>query len=867
MKPLNLLRSFFRLYWPWLLVLAGGTVLIVTVIITWPQFFTDQPTPAPGDLSEVAVSQTPGAADAPQNGAAQETVASGPTDTPAPTPTPTATPLPAEQLAQSQELHRLGDTVAARDRLAALLDREEVDRSVQLQARFQLVKSYLADGEYGQALAELDVLEAEFAVAADSTAALNAELDQELASKSHYLRAVALAGLGNYADSLTAYTRFLDAYPDLAAAVQPRIAQTQLALGNSAGAAVAYRAAVDAAVEPSHKATLLEALAQTYSTLGRLSDAVAAYDEILALAQNPTYRAQIQYQAGELLALAGDETGAIERWRAATEEAATSNWAYLALVELVERQVDFDLYQRGVIDVAADAYLPAINAFAAYLESVPADDARAGNAVHGLGLAYMGVGNYAAAVDQFDRVIADYPDCDCFGAVWLDKARAQAALGDSVGAKRLYRTFARDYPNDPLASEALWRSAQLSLNEGNNVEGAVDLLALADTFPNSQRAPQALYTVGFGAFVNELYVESVDAFTRLQNNYPDYRWDAVAYWRGRALQANGDGEEAQATWRALVDRAPDIYYGVLAAQALAQIGTMQGEMLRQVDAVAGPPTRLADDDGSQAFAEQWLADWLQVDPATLAHLPQAVAADPDLAAGRVLLDLDERGDALVALERIYTRHQDDPATLYALSLEFERLDAYRLSLVAMARLLALSPAGLVENAPLFLQQRAYPQRFADLITEEAAAHGVDPLVMFSLIRQESLFEEGARSVADAQGLAQIIPDTGQWVAQRLGYPNYSNALIYRPYINVKFGAYYLDWVRDYLDGNMVSALVGYNAGPGQSEIWREQIGTDDTIFVEMIDYSEPRVYVQAILGNLYHYTRLYGEDTTAVAAR
>jgi len=294
---------------------------------------------------------------------------------------------------------------------------------------------------------------------------------------------------------------------------------------------------------------------------------------------------------------------------------------------------------------------------------------------------------------------------------------------------------------------------------------------------------------------------------------------------------------------------------------------MQGEMLRRVDAVVGPPTRLADDDGSQAFAEQWLAEWLQVDPATLGHLPPEVAADADLATGRVLLDLDERGDALVALERVYTRHQDDPATLYALSLEFERLDAYRLSLMAMVRLLAYSPAGLVENAPLFLQQRAYPQRFADLITEEAVAHGVDPLVLFSLIRQESLFEEGARSVAAAQGLAQIIPDTGQWVAQQLGYPNYSNALIYRPYINVKFGAYYLDWVRDYLDGNMVSALVGYNAGPGRSEAWRRQIGMDDTVFVEMLSISEPRVYVQAILSNLYHYTRLYGEEATAVAAR
>ena len=177
----------------------------------------------------------------------------------------------------------------------------------------------------------------------------------------------------------------------------------------------------------------------------------------------------------------------------------------------------------------------------------------------------------------------------------------------------------------------------------------------------------------------------------------------------------------------------------------------------------------------------------------------------------------------------------------------------------MARLLQFSPAGLVENAPLFLQQRAYPQRFADLITAESVANDLDPLLFFSLIRQESLFEEGARSYAAAQGLAQIIPDTGAWVAERLGYPNYSNDLVYRPYINVKFGTYYLDWVRDYLDGNLVSALVGYNAGPGNSDIWREAAGMDDAMFVEQLSINEPRIYINTIVSNLYHYTRLYGQ--------
>ncbi len=228
-------------------------------------------------------------------------------------------------------------------------------------------------------------------------------------------------------------------------------------------------------------------------------------------------------------------------------------------------------------------------------------------------------------------------------------------------------------------------------------------------------------------------------------------------------------------------------------------------------------------------------------------------------AGRLLLELDQRGDALNVLDRVFQRNKDNVRALYPLSLEFERIGAYSFSVIAMQKLLEVSPAHLVENAPIFLQKHAYPRYFDQLITQSAQTYKLNPLLYFSLIRQESLFEEGARSSAAAQGLAQIVPDTGIWVAQRLGHPDYTNELIYRPYINLNFGAYYLAWARDYLDGNLVSALVGYNAGPGNSEAWRETSGSDDTLFVELVEASESRVYVQVITTNLYHYTRLYGK--------
>ena len=286
-----------------------------------------------------------------------------------------------------------------------------------------------------------------------------------------------------------------------------------------------------------------------------------------------------------------------------------------------------------------------------------------------------------------------------------------------------------------------------------------------------------LYTLGVGAFDVKLYDQAANALARLQTSYPDYRWDAVGYWLGRSQAVAGQNEAARATGHGPGNQAPDIYYGMLAGYALADIAMTDAAMLARIGAVAGPASRLGGDDGSQAFAEQWLAGWLELPVDQVALLSPEIAEDANLAKGRLLLELDQRGDALAALERVYQTNQDNAAALYPLSLEFARLGAYRLSILSAARLMQFSQAGLVESAPAFIQRLSFPQPFADLIEREATANSFDPLIYFSLIRQESLFEEGARSTAAAQGLAQIIPDTGQWVAQQLGHPEYTNDII------------------------------------------------------------------------------------------
>ncbi|MCB0055825.1 MAG: tetratricopeptide repeat protein, partial [Caldilineaceae bacterium] len=369
---------------------------------------------------------------------------------PTPSPTvasaPTTSPSisPAAQLAQAATHFRYGEYSQARTVVTQLLDGGGLDALARLDALYLLARLNLADDQPEQALSVLDTLLAEAAPAGDPGA--------DLAAQGRFLRAKALSALGRHDQAIPEYWAFLERFPSMGESVQQEIGAAYLALGDNAAAAAAYQRAADALDAASDDTVayvqILENLAAVHAGAARYGDAVAAYDGILAVAQNAGYRADIQYKAGQALATAGDLSGAVERWRAATAESPGATAAYAALIELVEREVDFDLYDRGYIDLLAGAWLPAINAYTAYLDIVDATDARAGLALLGIGQAYLGLENPVDAMPYFERVIAEYPACSCYGQAWLDLARAQALFGDANAARKTLRTFAREHAAD-----------------------------------------------------------------------------------------------------------------------------------------------------------------------------------------------------------------------------------------------------------------------------------------------------------------------------------------------------------------------------------------------------------------------------------
>jgi soluble lytic murein transglycosylase len=159
--------------------------------------------------------------------------------------------------------------------------------------------------------------------------------------------------------------------------------------------------------------------------------------------------------------------------------------------------------------------------------------------------------------------------------------------------------------------------------------------------------------------------------------------------------------------------------------------------------------------------------------------------------------------------------------------------------------------------------RIYPDYYWDQVLAASAEAKIDPFLVLSVIRQESTFNEGAVSRAGAMGLMQIMPHTGQNLAETLGIPSFERHSLFDPAVSIRLGSYFLgDQVRQFTEGPAAEmgfelGLAAYNAGPHNARKWLDRFPFDDIdAFVERIPYKETRLYVKLVLKNYAIYKAL-----------
>jgi soluble lytic murein transglycosylase len=248
--------------------------------------------------------------------------------------------------------------------------------------------------------------------------------------------------------------------------------------------------------------------------------------------------------------------------------------------------------------------------------------------------------------------------------------------------------------------------------------------------------------------------------------------------------------------------------------------------------------------------EAWIQTWSQSEGFSRGSVEgQALVRRADILWGLGLYD-----EAMYAYRRFRDEITHQPRTLLALARHCQHNDVLAIVISCATRLISSGRSAGAGEPPGALWELAYPTAYGHLISAEAELQGFDPLLFLALVRQESQFHPYVSSWAGAIGLAQVMPQTGAWIAQRLGVRPFADELLLRPVVSVRFGAWYLGQALELFHRNWPAAVAAYNAGWASVSQWLQGHSLQDhDLFYETIPLSETKAFV----GLVYEYYRAY----------
>ncbi|MDR2093360.1 MAG: lytic transglycosylase domain-containing protein [Azoarcus sp.] len=332
------------------------------------------------------------------------------------------------------------------------------------------------------------------------------------------------------------------------------------------------------------------------------------------------------------------------------------------------------------------------------------------------------------------------------------------------------------------------------------------------------------------------------------------------YWRGRALKALRKPDEADKAFRRIAS-VPD-FYGILANEELGQpFDPRAAHAAPTVSRLGEPVASNAALDGDAAEGAEGNADG-EDNGGEAESLPAAAAPvvagpnvdkHPGLQRALALFRLDLRLEAV--REWNWSLRGRDEAF---------RLAAAQLALNNHLYDRAITSAELANPAGAWELRFLTP--FREIIEPHAVAKNLDISWVYGVMRQESRFIIPSRSASGAQGLMQVMPATGKWVAKKLGL-YYHPGLLRDPEMNVELGTGYMRIILDELEDNAVLAAAGYNAGPSRARRWRDNRPLEGAVYAETIPFDETRDYVKHVMANTAIYAALIEGRPQSLKAR
>lgn len=443
------------------------------------------------------------------------------------------------------------------------------------------------------------------------------------------------------------------------------------------------------------------------------------------------------------------------------------------------------------------------------------------------GFAFYRAGRNEQARDTLLLAIAEdvSPTALTFRHYYL--AAAYEALFDYPTAIAYYDLATTFDPESPYTHRSKWWAARLTEELGATGDAANRYLAMVVDGPEGEFTGEAAFRSGY----NHLRAGNPSTAIATWAQVGAAADANLLYWQGRAHAALGDTANAEESYQQAMAAGPQDFHGLEAARELGLASDF--------------------DLSYQPLPEQTPPDWQAISDWIASTTPGAMPTlDTEVAADLVEVGLTDEAASLIDA----AAGQDDPWQVLAATRA-----AYDLQLTSQALRLSVRLESLVgsDGKPIDLLRLQYPVDYVALLDGHAESYGFDPLFFAALIRQESLWEPTAGSIAGALGLTQVIPPTGEAIAAELGVEGWTPEDLFRPAVALEFGAYYLNGQLDHYE-NPYHALSAYNAGPGNAARWAESApGDRPADFLATIDYSETTLYVELVTEHYASYLAAY----------
>lgn len=412
------------------------------------------------------------------------------------------------------------------------------------------------------------------------------------------------------------------------------------------------------------------------------------------------------------------------------------------------------------------------------------------------------------AIEHFTALYTEYPTHS-----YADDAMHYVALilrgqNQIEASNAVLQEQIRRWPQGDMVKDAVWLQMRVFLEAGDWA-GA---LAFSDAYAQGNAGEDDIYSRG-----------------------------RIRYFRARALEEQGKRVEASLGYQAVIRDFPLSWYASLAFNRMAVVDFHAvGRLVHELRQTAGIQSHV-----------------IALDP------PQ-MAEDPFMRRGYLLLRLGFVSLASEEFSRLESRYASRPGVGRLVARLMNEAGEWAISHRSSAARLSNpdhypSPDSITEWAT------AYPRPFENWVTRYAEERGLDPWLIYAVMREESGFQPRIESWANARGLMQLMLPTAKDMARLTGRGDVSANQLFDPEINIELGTMFLKRLATRFGGHPVCMIAGYNGGAGNVNNWltaRPTMAMD--LWVEAIPFAQTRNYVKRVSMSWWIYHWLYDERAPVV---